>query len=750
MKGYIRSSVFSILFRLLYILRFTWGNLEANGSTSCIRTNSLTSSNLSLRKASPKIAFVFAGSARSFVCPKVHWSIRTHLIDALGGESFVFVRISEEDNKNIHTGVGERFIPTYEVGEVEKTLRVLNPKVVQRFSFSSQEEEMIARFPSVVHKLYRENDRRRYSMFFHRSMAYEMAMKYETVHNIRFDWVTLIRLDAAWLEPVLPIQMYQNDRVWLTETGFTPFNDQFMLIPRQFSDQLFDLDTKMQRNVYCLGGPDVEKFKCKLSYWAQKNASAETLELVASYCCSDIQHANILGYSELIHFRHLRSLHIPVSLGYFPVLLTRLNTAGHKRKCAFQCDRLVYNMKNGVLNPSKSDYQYEFYKDSEAVWPDSRINRLSYSDQSKCLMVMTYSKLWKPFSAASAHFNIDDDGNKTTATSTTARLVAGASYRGGKAAAAGPATDQAILLSRTHRAGSHSPHSQQGHDRSELGSPFDFSQRLTTEAARAILHPSVPLDPRDLDAWMIHPVRNPTLLHTASHDGRLKACQKQAGATETGAEACTTLRNRNETDLCLTYAFTRGGALETVQQQADKPHTEKQQTKGLAPSSTARQVPSLKMAPCQHEFHLMHQGDFRYHPSQVFFLKVVMTPPMSIIPLVDKGRQQQRQQKQQQQRERERQDNFQPQEEDGVLRGYQEVWLNSIHPHHFHRGGTGGTGCNPVDGLQAGAGNQRNEHDDSHEQQLRPWSKGIVDFKFSANALGQEFSGPSRRRARRR
>ena len=54
----------------------------------------------------PKIAFVFAGSARSFICPKVHWSLKSHLIDALNGDPYVFIRIATEDNKNTKTGLG--------------------------------------------------------------------------------------------------------------------------------------------------------------------------------------------------------------------------------------------------------------------------------------------------------------------------------------------------------------------------------------------------------------------------------------------------------------------------------------------------------------------------------------------------------------------------------------------------------------------------------------------------------------------
>ena len=49
-------------------------------------------------------------------------------------------------------------------------------------------------------------------------MAYRMVQRYEATQNMRFDWVVLVRLDAQWLDPVLPIEAYASDRVWLTET----------------------------------------------------------------------------------------------------------------------------------------------------------------------------------------------------------------------------------------------------------------------------------------------------------------------------------------------------------------------------------------------------------------------------------------------------------------------------------------------------------------------------------------------------
>jgi hypothetical protein len=150
----------------------------------------------------PRIAYVFAGSIRSFVCPKVHWSIRSHLIDSLGGQPSVFIRTSTEDNWNSKTGKGSQWSPNYKNNEVDEALKILNPVQIEHFSFANQTTEMKANYP--------------------------------------------------WLEPLDPIEMYNYDRVWLTETGFDLFNDQFMLILRQFSDYIYDLDSKVVHTFYFL------------------------------------------------------------------------------------------------------------------------------------------------------------------------------------------------------------------------------------------------------------------------------------------------------------------------------------------------------------------------------------------------------------------------------------------------------------------------------------------------------------------
>ena len=106
--------------------------------------NELFISNKQIEKpiVKKKIAYIFAGGVRSFVCPKVHWSIRLNLIDALGSEPYTFIRLSAEDNTNTHSGKGVLWKPSYKPNEVEETLKILAPKTVQYFTFADQEEEM--------------------------------------------------------------------------------------------------------------------------------------------------------------------------------------------------------------------------------------------------------------------------------------------------------------------------------------------------------------------------------------------------------------------------------------------------------------------------------------------------------------------------------------------------------------------------------------------------------------------------------
>lgn len=354
-----------------------------------------------IEKPTPKIAYVFAGSARSFVCPKVHWSIRSHLIDSLGGDPHVFVRVSEDDNKNVKTGTGVIWKQKYQSAELAETLKILDPKVVEHFSFADQIEEMKANYPGESHAVFREMDTRRYSMYFHRCMAYKLMTKYEVDHSMKFDWVILVRLDASWLEPSLPIESYANDRVWITETGYDLFNDQFMLVPRQFSDYLYDLNSKVHKDVYCLGGPDVEKWKCNDQQLKEHGITdEEKRKRVLDRCCIDRMKntGDKQGFSERIHMKHLRHGQIPLALGRFPVFLTRRSSSG---ACHSECFRIfTYHYKEYVYRFGNALYPYL----QEPIWPDTRGRSISARDKQACALLELYAGFgWQPITAQKLH-----------------------------------------------------------------------------------------------------------------------------------------------------------------------------------------------------------------------------------------------------------------------------------------------------------------------------------------------------------
>eukprot|EP01036_Dinobryon_divergens_P031159 gene31159-40515_t len=375
----IYTSKYASLYNIAFDKKLKSQNKYQEFNSSILSDQNIKEKNIGAKK---KIAYIFAGSARSFVCDKVHWSIRLHLMDAFGGDPYAFVRIAIDDNKNIKTGHGTMWTPPYKDNEINETLKILNPRLVQHFSFSNQLEEMEQNYPGLDHAVYRQNDRRRYSMFFHRCMAYKLMLQYEKDNDIRFDWVVLVRLDALWLEPVLPISAYNPDRVWITETGFDLFNDQFMLIPRQFSDYLYDLNTKVTQDVYCLGGPDVEKWKCKRQEQEKRGLSGPLLEKTLERCCDDIFTNDRRGASERIHFRHLRNGNIPVSTARFPVALEYL----------FRF--------NGSL--------YPYFM--PPVWPDTRGRTISSRDKVACVLMDSAEKsIWNPITAYNLHTSLNSE-----------------------------------------------------------------------------------------------------------------------------------------------------------------------------------------------------------------------------------------------------------------------------------------------------------------------------------------------------
>jgi hypothetical protein len=120
-----------------------------------------------------RVAVVFHGSARSFLLPRVHASIKRNLIDALGARVDVFMRLTTQDNvhgKNM--GAEGVFITQSQntAAYLQRALEHVKPTQVTYFNLTDERAEMVKEFEDDQHDLFRTYDHRRYSMYFHRNM----------------------------------------------------------------------------------------------------------------------------------------------------------------------------------------------------------------------------------------------------------------------------------------------------------------------------------------------------------------------------------------------------------------------------------------------------------------------------------------------------------------------------------------------------------------------------------------------------
>ena len=149
------------------------------------------------------VAFVFAGSVRSFVYPIVHETMRWNLINAFCPKQFckpdIFARLSATDNTH------EGFNATGRLTEGEKNVASRSKHALSRLLLTSngrsfvewvdigshkEKKEMLEQFPtSSRHKIFRTLDPRRYSMYFNRWMAYQMVLRQEKLDFLNYSWV---------------------------------------------------------------------------------------------------------------------------------------------------------------------------------------------------------------------------------------------------------------------------------------------------------------------------------------------------------------------------------------------------------------------------------------------------------------------------------------------------------------------------------------------------------------------------------
>jgi hypothetical protein len=223
-----------------------------------------------------QVAYVFAGSARSFLSPFVRASISRNLLASFCPSAScrydVFVRISADDN--VHTGidaagvfVGSNDQARREIVAAIKDFQPNDPRCslfAEYYEIGSKEElEVMVEYgkEDVRHKIYRELDSRRYSMFFGRWKAFEMMLKHEKDQSISYDWVVHARLDAAWGSPINPVNSFMPGKIYAPDTWHVEIPDTFALMTRPIANIYFGMEQLMHPRALCLGGPNLDTRK---------------------------------------------------------------------------------------------------------------------------------------------------------------------------------------------------------------------------------------------------------------------------------------------------------------------------------------------------------------------------------------------------------------------------------------------------------------------------------------------------------
>lgn len=212
-----------------------------------------------------RVAFVFAGTARSFIIPPVHETIRANLIASFCPiatcRADVFLRISTTDNRHEGldaVGITSKGDPN-DIPKIEKAVSRINPHshvggrtILDWTDIGSEKEksEMLLHFPNQRHKVFRTLDPRRYSMHFNRWAAYNMATDLEGKNDFKYSWVIHSRLDAVWGEPIRDFSNWPTNRVWVPDTWWSDVADTFAMLERSWSDRF---DVSECTTMYCCG-----------------------------------------------------------------------------------------------------------------------------------------------------------------------------------------------------------------------------------------------------------------------------------------------------------------------------------------------------------------------------------------------------------------------------------------------------------------------------------------------------------------
>jgi hypothetical protein len=118
-------------------------------------------SGVSLRDAAssaPRVALVLHGSARSFLLPRVHASIKRNLIDALGARIDIFMRLTTQDNVHgRNMGAEGVFINQSHstAAYLQTALKHVGPTQVAFFNLTDEHSQMAREFDSEEHEVFK-------------------------------------------------------------------------------------------------------------------------------------------------------------------------------------------------------------------------------------------------------------------------------------------------------------------------------------------------------------------------------------------------------------------------------------------------------------------------------------------------------------------------------------------------------------------------------------------------------------------
>lgn len=195
------------------------------------------SHSLSSETVHHRVAYVFAGSARSFKDPFIHESIRMNLIHSFCPpalcHSVLLARVSLSDNKhqspngttvkdangiNIPADINEKPIVMEALRRLARCPQgrscrsAYSPLLVTWADGGTAQEKanILEEFPDIRHKIFSQLDARRYSMYYNRYKSYQRVLDYEKEYQMNFTWVVHVRLDSVWGEPIQPVTFWSS------------------------------------------------------------------------------------------------------------------------------------------------------------------------------------------------------------------------------------------------------------------------------------------------------------------------------------------------------------------------------------------------------------------------------------------------------------------------------------------------------------------------------------------------------------